>query len=121
MKTVNHTHLLNIPEPFDGVTVGPFEVATSSSLSNTITMINTNNCIINDSSMNVIETINDLIKVMDEHISKENILESLGDLVALEKITGPQYFNMKAMLNSPDEESRNLARTIIIEKSKYTL
>ena len=48
-------------------------------------------------------------------------IESLGDLLALEKITSSQYFQMKSMVRSTDSETRNMVEKIIHTKLQSNL
>lgn len=48
-------------------------------------------------------------------VKADTIFENLGDILALERIKPHQYFQLKAMLNSSDRESAEVARKIIIK------
>ena len=48
-------------------------------------------------------------------LKADTIFEHLGDILALERIKPHQYFQLKAMLNSSDRESAEVARKIIIK------
>ncbi len=48
-------------------------------------------------------------------LKADTIFENLGDILALERIKPHQYFQLKAMLNSSDRESAEVARKIIIK------
>lgn len=52
-------------------------------------------------------------------LKADTIFENLGDILALERIKPNQYFQLKAMLNSSDIETTQLARSIILKNLQH--
>ena len=52
-------------------------------------------------------------------LKADTIFENLGDILALERIKPNQYFQLKAMLNSSDTETAQLARNIILKNLQH--
>lgn len=52
-------------------------------------------------------------------LKADTIFENLGDILALERIKPNQYFQLKAMLNSSDTETAQLARSIILRNLQH--
>lgn len=60
----------------------------------------------------------DSISTLTE-LKADTIFENLGDILALERIKPNQYFQLKAMLNSSDIETTQLARSIILKNLQH--
>ena len=105
-----------IPVIIEGVQVRTIDAASRSTIDNIREKVNQN--------LRELKRETDMINSEINELKSKRMItdfERIGDLVALGKITGLQYFNLKNMLNAADEESATLAKKLIVEHEKTSV